>query len=542
MKRLFQALRPEAPKSAYGILALVIPPAAVFMVHAIFSNHLFVSGSRQEVVVPGADAPPQVVFAARLGECTDKGAYTEGSRGVLVPATVTVWMRNFDGWLMDRAEGNEALLEGSGFTAESYRNFLSIRSRKGSVHTLEEELGFQKWLEGLAKINETSPLPGLSNPDSLSSLLEHSRRNAGKVPVALDEDVLGWHHDLIAVVSENQQLLKDYKQTGNTPHSLESFTSFLGDRGLDWPTKLKGEKELFSTWLEDSRQNLGLTIGGRIFSSLKPDANSNSKLSGSSLKGQTSDDTIQILHFRRVGPSELEAEEWRNLIVAYGVDSRAPLTVGLEVVDNNGAAHSLRMPTIVNGGSTSTNSPLVLPLRPVVMRSIAWAALAGVLWFIVLVSLKTGTLRSSVPADHPEIKSWLDSPWSASRVVFAWWLAICTGCYLFLWAMKAQMGVLSGSAPLLLGINGGTLLASAFVGGGKPLCKSRSFLEDIVSEGGEAEISRLQMLVWNGVLGLIFIWQSLAEWKMPTFDAHLITLLGISATAYVGYKAAKPVS
>ena len=68
--------------------------------------------------------------------------------------------------------------------------------------------------------------------------------------------------------------------------------------------------------------------------------------------------------------------------------------------------------------------------------------------------------------------------------------------------------------------------------------RSRSFLEDIVSEGGEAEISRLQMIIWNGVLGLVFIWQSLADWQMPTFDPYLTTLLGISSTAYVGYKVA----
>ena len=138
----------------------------------------------------------------------------------------------------------------------------------------------------------------------------------------------------------------------------------------------------------------------------------------------------------------------------------------------------------------------------------------------------------------PVITNWTQSPWSASRVVFAWWLAICTGCYLFLWAMKAQMDVLSGSAPLLLGINGGTLLAASFVGSSGRSVRSRSFLEDIVSEGGEAEISRLQMIIWNGVLGLVFIWQSLADWQMPTFDPYLTTLLGISSTAYVWYKVA----
>ncbi len=455
-----------------------------------------------------------------------------------MPATVTVWMRNFDGWLMDRAEGNEALLKGSGFTAETYRNFLSVRSRTGAVHTREDEKKFQEWLEAVVQKIETSPLQGLKDPNLLNELLGHCRKNAGKMPVALDENVIRWHRDLIVLVGENQELLNGFQQSSNIPHTLDSFKRFIGDRGLDWPTKLKAEKELFANWLENSRQNLGLTIGGRIFASLKPDANSNSKLQGGSLPGQTEDDTIQVLHFRRVGPSQVEAENWRSLIVAYGVDSRAPLTVGLTVGESN-VSQSFKMPTIVNGGSSTTNFPIIVPLRPILMRSIAWAALAGVLWFIVLVALKTGTLRSSVPKDHPEITNWMESPWSASRVVFAWWLAISTGCYLFLWAMKAQMDVLSGSVPLLLGINGGTLLASSFVGSGKPLYKSRSFLEDIISEGGEAEISRLQMLVWNGVLGVIFIWQSLAEWIMPKFDDQLITLLGISATAYVGYKAAK---
>jgi len=44
------------------------------------------------------------------------------------------------------------------------------------------------------------------------------------------------------------------------------------------------------------------------------------------------------------------------------------------------------------------------------------------------------------------------------------------------------------------------------------------------------------MLIWNVVLGLVFMWQSVFEWKMPEFDATLMTLLGISSTAYVGFK------
>jgi hypothetical protein len=50
------------------------------------------------------------------------------------------------------------------------------------------------------------------------------------------------------------------------------------------------------------------------------------------------------------------------------------------------------------------------------------------------------------------------------------------------------------------------------------------------------EISRLQMLVWNFILGIVFIWQSVFQWTMPTFDPMLMTLLGISSATYVGFK------
>jgi hypothetical protein len=44
------------------------------------------------------------------------------------------------------------------------------------------------------------------------------------------------------------------------------------------------------------------------------------------------------------------------------------------------------------------------------------------------------------------------------------------------------------------------------------------------------------MLVWNFILGLVFIWQSIFQWTMPTFDPTLMTLLGISSATYVGFK------
>lgn len=121
------------------------------------------------------------------------------------------------------------------------------------------------------------------------------------------------------------------------------------------------------------------------------------------LVGQNNEDTIQMLVFRHVAPASNEMDQWRNLVSTYGVDCKAHITVALQVTDDKGSSLTLKMPTLVNGGGMARNQVLVLPLRPVLMRSIAWAALAGVLWLIILVSMQTGTLRSTVPANHPDI-------------------------------------------------------------------------------------------------------------------------------------------
>lgn len=529
--------KPEGFSATFSSVALVAVPLVIFLLHALFNGGVVERRQKGDVRVPkGTEAAPQVVFAARLGACSDRGNYEDGGRGVFVPPMLTVWVRNFDGWLMDRAEGNEALLKDSGFTAATYRNYLAIKSRTGSVQSWSEELGFRSWLTKLAEDPVAQKVEGVPDSATVAQIIRNSGGGPGRndMPVRVDAVAQRMQEGLLSAVKKLPSLLDGFKISQTVDHTPETFAAFLTERGMTWPQKLKDDKLKFHNWLETSRLNLCLTIGGREFASMKPDANGVSSIRMGVLEGQTSDDTIQKLLFRHVAPVDTEMEKWRDLVATYGVDSKASVSVGLRVIDGKGDAMTFKMASLVNSGPAEY--ALELPLRPVLMRSIAWAALAGVLWFIVLVSIYTGTLRSTVPAGNTEIENWTQSPWSASRVVFAWWLAICTGCYLFLWAMKAQMDVLSGSAPLLLGINGGTLLASSFVGSGKPMVRSRSFLEDIVSEGGDAEISRLQMLVWNGLLGVVFVWQSVSDWQMPTFDSYLTTLLGISSTAYVGYK------
>ncbi|MGV3663987.1 MAG: hypothetical protein ACO1TE_27695 [Prosthecobacter sp.] len=323
-------------------------------------------------------------------------------------------------------------------------------------------------------------------------------------------------------------------------------------------TRTLDERDRFNTWMRDSLAKVRLTIGSVVFETMEPDP-----VLTNSVKVQAQDaneHTWTRLAFCRLQPDGVESQKLKQLVQLHGSECSAPISIAFPFVDANKKPTYVAMGSLVNDGEALQTQKFSLPLRPRIMRALAWAALTAVMLFLVGVSLQTGVLRETVPPASDVIADWRTSPWSTSRVVFAWWLAICTACYLFLWAMQGSMNVLSGSAPLLLGINGGALLAASWVSDSKrkkaqteaeagagaeadaadptPIA-SRGFLTDIISEGRDAEVSKLQMLVWNGVLGVAFIWQSLSDWEMPTFNEHLMTLLGISATAYVGYKASK---
>ena len=157
---------------------------------------------------------------------------------------------------------------------------------------------------------------------------------------------------------------------------------------------------------------------------------------------------------------------------------------------------------------------------------------------IVSAGVGTRALREGREASLAQNK---EPPWSLARIVFAWWLGICVGSFAYLWALMGEhRNILSKTVPLLLGIQGTTMVISAGVARTRTARASQGFFKDLISEKGEPEISRLQMLVWNVVLGVVFIWQSVFEWKMPEFDATLMTLLGISSTAYLGFKFVAP--
>jgi len=49
-------------------------------------------------------------------------------------------------------------------------------------------------------------------------------------------------------------------------------------------------------------------------------------------------------------------------------------------------------------------------------------------------------------------------------------------------------------------------------------------------------LHRVQVVVWTIVLGGAFVYLVARDLEMPAFDATLLTLMGISSGAYLGFK------
>jgi hypothetical protein len=65
---------------------------------------------------------------------------------------------------------------------------------------------------------------------------------------------------------------------------------------------------------------------------------------------------------------------------------------------------------------------------------------------------------------------------------------------------------------------------------------SEDFLKDIFSDVNGVSFHRFQMVVWTITLGFIFIKSVYGDLAMPEFSDTILTLMGISAGTYIGFK------
>lgn len=183
-------------------------------------------------------------------------------------------------------------------------------------------------------------------------------------------------------------------------------------------------------------------------------------------------------------------------------------------------------------------------------------------------------------------------PFSLGRCQMAFWFILVVAAFLFIWLVTGNLSSLTASVLGLIGISAGTALGAVTIDSGKrdaelnelqqmvadrnrlqaqvsllaaavPPSPSlgaaqmqladidsrlanwrssirqqthRSLLMDILSDDGDVSFHRLQILGWTLVLGVVFVAGTLVHLEMPSFDAPLLALMGISSGTYLGFK------
>lgn len=154
----------------------------------------------------------------------------------------------------------------------------------------------------------------------------------------------------------------------------------------------------------------------------------------------------------------------------------------------------------------------------------------------------TGALRDKEPA--PATASGNLDPtkraYSLSRTQIAIWTLLVVYAYLFIWFITGEYNTeIPSSILLILGISGGTFATAAAVDKSKPgttVATSEGFFADMLSNEAGAGLHRVQFGVWSVVLMIVFCVTTYETLAMPSFNAGLLGLMGISSAAYAGLK------
>lgn len=138
---------------------------------------------------------------------------------------------------------------------------------------------------------------------------------------------------------------------------------------------------------------------------------------------------------------------------------------------------------------------------------------------------------------------------SLARAQFVWWLTIIVFGYIFLFIGRMFVqGVweffpLSGFAYTFL-ISLGTLLGvqlTTGIRGNKGSGEVHPTYSDLIGHGGAVALERVQQVVWNIIIGIVFVVILIGTYatasSLPTIPNELLVLMGISSAGYIGGKA-----
>lgn len=231
-------------------------------------------------------------------------------------------------------------------------------------------------------------------------------------------------------------------------------------------------------------------------------------------------------------------------------------TITIKVADT--AAYNADSATLYNDLAQQKLHPEVLYVKksksilPSLIITLIILAGAG-----LYLLLATGMCRDMSYYPHNnQLRPVKERPYSYSRLQLFWWTIITLGCYVAFYFYTGKLAAITPTIVLLLG--GG--LATSMFGNvidnnqiqrnnseGVPIRHqdtdpTQGLITDILSDENGISIHRFQALVLNLVFGFGYITAfarlvKLQQYPFLEFEPWQLTLLGVSAAGYLGFKA-----
>lgn len=164
---------------------------------------------------------------------------------------------------------------------------------------------------------------------------------------------------------------------------------------------------------------------------------------------------------------------------------------------------------------------------------IAAVLIVGTMIGLLCLAIWTGLLRDANSSAGPDAR-----PFSLGRVQMAWWFAMVFIAYGVLFIATLQIPTLSPTTLVLLGISGTAAVTTAGIdsGAGRAVPATAGFWSDILTDVNGVTLARFQAVVWNALIGILFLYEVMHNLRVPDLDATTLGLLGVSTGTYVGMK------
>ncbi len=181
-------------------------------------------------------------------------------------------------------------------------------------------------------------------------------------------------------------------------------------------------------------------------------------------------------------------------------------------------------------------------------KIIFWLMFAALTALILYFNAKYGMLRD----ESVQVKK---KPYSYARTQLTWWTVIVLSGFATVILYRHEIPTFTPGVLILLGISSATTIAARITDNAdqehieadrlSQNSKGQNFLVDILSDKSGVSIHRLQSVLFNIVIGLWFINQTLANIAnstipmneiLPDLEQNNLILIGLSAGTYVALK------